>query len=97
VYVGTKSFGLGVGVGAMYGYGGYQIRNGGQYGYEAALGKLLPTAEFIQNSSSCLSAASVLLFLSSVPRARKGPVPLTLAITGAAAAIYYGKVMYDFR
>ncbi|KAG8703601.1 hypothetical protein FRC08_002744 [Ceratobasidium sp. 394] len=42
-------------------------------------------------------AASVILFLSSVPRARKGPVPLTLAITGAAAAVYYGKVIYDFR
>ncbi|KAG9122371.1 hypothetical protein FRC07_001294 [Ceratobasidium sp. 392] len=69
----------GVGVGALYGYAGYQIRNGGQYGYEAAL------------------AASTLLFLSSVPRARKGPVPLTLAITGAASAVYYGKVVYDFR
>ncbi|KAF8605900.1 hypothetical protein BDV93DRAFT_469669 [Ceratobasidium sp. AG-I] len=69
----------GVGVGALYGYAGYQIRNGGQYGYEAAL------------------AASVILFLSSVPRARKGPVPLTLAISGAAAALYYGKVIYDFR
>ncbi|QRW17007.1 inositol phosphorylceramide synthase subunit Kei1 [Rhizoctonia solani] len=69
----------GVGVGGMYGYAGYQIRNGGNYGYETAL------------------AASVILFLSSVPRARKGPVPLTLSITSAAAAIYYAKVVYDFR
>ncbi|KAJ1306693.1 hypothetical protein OPQ81_007685 [Rhizoctonia solani] len=69
----------GVGVGAMYGYAGYQIQRGGNYGYETAL------------------AASIILFLSSVPRARKGPVPLTLAITGAAAAAYYGKVVYDFR
>ncbi|KAG8691000.1 hypothetical protein FRC09_011771 [Ceratobasidium sp. 395] len=69
----------GVGVGALYGYAGYQIRNGGQYGYETAL------------------AASIILFLSSVPRARKGPVPLMLAITGAASAAYYAKVVYDFR
>jgi hypothetical protein len=96
MYVDTKSSSLGVGVGALYGYAGNQIRNGGQYGYESALGKSLTTAEFMQDSPS-LSAASVLLFLSSVPRARKGPVPLTLAVTGAAAAIYYGKVIYDFR
>ncbi|CCO29880.1 hypothetical protein BN14_03901 [Rhizoctonia solani AG-1 IB] len=69
----------GVGVGAMYGYSGYLIRNGGNYGYETAL------------------AASVILFLSSIPRARKGPVPLTLSITSAAAALYYAKVVYDFR
>ncbi|ELU43479.1 transmembrane 14C domain-containing protein [Rhizoctonia solani AG-1 IA] len=46
---------------------------------------------------SLVAAASVILFLSSVPRARKGPVPLTLSITSAAAAIYYAKVVYDFR
>ncbi|QRV73999.1 transmembrane protein [Ceratobasidium sp. AG-Ba] len=69
----------GVGVGSLYGYAGYQIRNGGPYGYETAL------------------AASVILFLSSAPRARKGPVPLMLTITGAAAAAYYAKVVYDFR
>ncbi|CAE6529543.1 unnamed protein product [Rhizoctonia solani] len=69
----------GVGVGAMYGYAGNQIRTGGNYGYETAL------------------AASVILFLSSAPRARKGPVPLTLTIAGAVAAAYYAKVVYDFR
>ncbi|KDQ18993.1 hypothetical protein BOTBODRAFT_184794 [Botryobasidium botryosum FD-172 SS1] len=41
-------------------------------------------------------AASALLFVSSIPRVSKGPVPLTLTVTSAAASLYYGKTVYDF-
>ncbi|KAG8876465.1 hypothetical protein FRB97_004155 [Tulasnella sp. 331] len=34
--------------------------------------------------------ASVVLFLSSAPRMKKGPVPATLALTGLGSAAYYG-------
>ncbi|KAF8315419.1 hypothetical protein DL93DRAFT_2079183 [Clavulina sp. PMI_390] len=42
-------------------------------------------------------AASALLLVSSLPRVAKGPVPLTLTVTSAMAAAYYGKTLYDFR
>ncbi|KAG8876466.1 hypothetical protein FRB97_004156 [Tulasnella sp. 331] len=38
-------------------------------------------------------AASVLLFISSMPRVKKGPVPVTLALTGAGTAFYYGNTL----
>jgi len=41
--------------------------------------------------------ASALLFLSSLPRVTKGPVPVTLALTSAAAGFYYGKTVYKLR
>jgi len=41
--------------------------------------------------------ASALLFLSSLPRVAKGPVPATLALTSAAAGFYYGKTVYKLR
>ncbi|TFK39955.1 transmembrane proteins 14C-domain-containing protein [Crucibulum laeve] len=41
--------------------------------------------------------ASALLFLSSLPRARKGPIPAILAITSAGAGFYYGKTVYNLR
>jgi len=41
--------------------------------------------------------ASVLLAISSLPRARKGPVPAVLTIAGAAAASYYGKTLRDLH
>lgn len=42
-------------------------------------------------------AASVFLCVSSVPRAlaKRKPVPAILAVAGAAAATYYGKVASD--
>jgi len=42
-------------------------------------------------------AASVLLLASSLPRIRKGPVPLVLSITSSLSTAYYGKTVYDFR
>jgi len=39
--------------------------------------------------------ASALLFTSSLPRIRKGPVPVMLALSGAAAGGYYGKALRD--
>jgi len=41
--------------------------------------------------------ASAVLFLSSAPRAAKGPIPLTLTITSAAAAVYYGQLFAQMR
>jgi len=40
-------------------------------------------------------AASVILCASSLPRIRKGPVPVILALSGGAAATYYGKTLKD--
>jgi len=68
----------GVGVGALYGWSGYQM----QYGDPGA---------GLQGAF----AASLVLLASSAPRARKGPVPLVLALSGAAAATYYGKTLKD--
>ncbi|KAH7106877.1 transmembrane proteins 14C-domain-containing protein [Auriculariales sp. MPI-PUGE-AT-0066] len=42
-------------------------------------------------------AASAVLFLSSIPRARKGPVPATLAFTAAITGAYYGNAVYKLR
>lgn len=42
-------------------------------------------------------AASVILSASSLPRVRKGPVPLVLAIAGASTALYYGKQLKELR
>ncbi|KIJ61959.1 hypothetical protein HYDPIDRAFT_136812 [Hydnomerulius pinastri MD-312] len=41
--------------------------------------------------------ASALLLLSSLPRITKGPVPVLLAVTSAAAGTYYGKTLYALR
>ena len=46
---------------------------------------------------STSSGASALLFLSSLPRVTKGPVPIALAVTSAAAGFYYGKTVYNLR
>ncbi|KAG8894735.1 hypothetical protein FRB99_001025 [Tulasnella sp. 403] len=40
-------------------------------------------------------AASLLLCVSSLPRARKGPVPAFLTVTSIAAGTYYGKALRD--
>lgn len=37
------------------------------------------------------TAASVVLLGSSLPRARKGPVPLALSVASSASGVYYGK------
>jgi len=42
-------------------------------------------------------ASSVILAASSLPRARKGPVPAILTLAGTAAAAYYGKAMRDLH
>ena len=41
--------------------------------------------------------ASALLFLSSLPRAAKGPVPAVLTVTSAASTYYYGKTVLAVR
>ncbi|KAF5316038.1 hypothetical protein D9619_006356 [Psilocybe cf. subviscida] len=41
--------------------------------------------------------ASALLFLSSLPRVAKGPVPAVLALTSATAGFYYGSTLYNIR
>ncbi|KAG9018412.1 hypothetical protein FRB93_000115 [Tulasnella sp. JGI-2019a] len=52
----------------------------------------------IQNGDPSLGlqgalGASVILFLSSIPRVRKGPVPAVLAVTAAGSAAYYGNTL----
>lgn len=42
-------------------------------------------------------AASAVLFLSSVPRAAKGPIPATLTVASAGAGAYYGNAWYGLR
>lgn len=39
------------------------------------------------------AGASALLLASSLPRARKGPVPALLSATSAASLAYYGKTV----
>ncbi|KAH9913992.1 transmembrane proteins 14C-domain-containing protein, partial [Epithele typhae] len=41
--------------------------------------------------------ASALLFLSSAPRAMKGPVPAMLTVTSAVAGAYYGRTVLAVR
>ena len=41
--------------------------------------------------------ASAVLLLSSLPRIKKGPVPVMLAATSSAAGAYYGKTLYNLR
>ncbi|KAF7971315.1 hypothetical protein HWV62_3232 [Athelia sp. TMB] len=41
--------------------------------------------------------ASAILFLSSIPRISKGPVPAVLAATAAGAGVYYGNVFYNLN
>jgi len=75
------SLAAGLGVGALYGLGGYRIRTAGasNYGFEIAAG------------------ASAVLLASSLPRARKGPIPAALSVAASLALSYYGKKIYDFR
>jgi len=39
-------------------------------------------------------AASAILFLSSIPRVAKGPIPAALTVASASAGAYYGKTWY---
>jgi hypothetical protein len=48
-------------------------------------------------SDDLATGASAILFLSSVPRVAKGPIPLTLTISSASAALYYGKLYANLR
>ncbi|KAH9479499.1 TMEM14 protein-like protein [Psilocybe cubensis] len=41
--------------------------------------------------------ASALLFLSSLPRFAKGPVPAILTLTSAGTGLYYGNTVYNLR
>ncbi|KAF8889355.1 transmembrane proteins 14C-domain-containing protein [Infundibulicybe gibba] len=47
------------------------------------------------NGLEAALGASALLFLSSLPRVKKGPVPAILAITSATTGAYYGKTLYS--
>ncbi|KAI0642256.1 transmembrane proteins 14C-domain-containing protein [Trametes meyenii] len=49
------------------------------------------------NGLEAALGASAILFLSSVPRAAKGPVPAVLTATSAVSAYYYGKTLYAVR
>ncbi|KAF8661311.1 hypothetical protein AX16_001409 [Volvariella volvacea WC 439] len=49
------------------------------------------------NGLEAALGASALLFLSSIPRVAKGPIPATLAITSAGAGLYYGKTLLNLR
>ncbi len=72
------------------------IRRASPYGVEGALGKRLPrimTDLQLTNSAG----ASALLFLSSLPRVAKGPVPVVLAATSAATGVYYGRLLYNLN
>ena len=42
-------------------------------------------------------AASAVLFLSSIPRFAKGPVPKGLTLTSAATAFYYARLVFGAR
>ena len=46
------------------------------------------------NTKWSLPGASALLFLSSVPRFSKGPIPAMLTVTSAATGAYYGRAIY---
>jgi len=41
--------------------------------------------------------ASAVLFLSSVPRFAKGPIPAMLTVTSAVTGAYYGRVIYKLQ
>ena len=43
------------------------------------------------------TGASSLLFLSSLPRVTKGPIPIVLAVTAAGTGLYYGKTVFGLR
>ncbi|KAJ3517764.1 hypothetical protein NLJ89_g313 [Agrocybe chaxingu] len=47
------------------------------------------------NGLEAALGASALLFLSSVPRFSKGPVPAILTITSAGTGLYYGQTVYN--
>ncbi|KAL0573428.1 hypothetical protein V5O48_008522 [Marasmius crinis-equi] len=49
------------------------------------------------NGIEAALGASALLFFSSIPRARRGPVPATLTATSTAAAFYYGNLYLNMR
>lgn len=49
------------------------------------------------NGLEAAFGASAILFLSSVPRFGKGPVPKMLTATSTATALYYGKKLYNLR
>jgi hypothetical protein len=55
----------------------------------------MPTAESSANATHV--GASALLFLSSLPRIAKGPVPATLAVTAALSGVYYGRTFVALR
>ena len=65
-------------------------------GLNTALGQHFPLSSGL-NTEFCYAAASAVLFLSSVPRARKGPVPATLAVTAALSGAYYANAYYRVR
>lgn len=84
-------------VGALYLWSGDSIRKGTANGLEAAVGKHNSLASATRAHLERVLGASALLFLSSVPRASKGPVPAMLTVTSAIAGSYYGKTLYDVR
>ncbi|KAF9054436.1 transmembrane proteins 14C-domain-containing protein, partial [Panaeolus papilionaceus] len=47
------------------------------------------------NGLEAALGASALLFLSSVPRAGKGPIPALLSVTSATTGFYYGNTLYN--
>ena len=86
-------------IGAMYLSSGNSIHKDIPNGLETALGE--------SNHAACSRASrsaqpqwlvpgtSVLLFLSSLPRYSKGPIPATLTVTSAVTGLYYGALVFE--
>jgi uncharacterized membrane protein (UPF0136 family) len=86
-------------VGALYFYSGDSIRKHTANGLETALGEYLLVFKprEMLNPNDPLPGASAVLFLSSVPRFAKGPIPAMLTVTSAAAGAYYGRAIYKLN
>lgn len=88
-------------VGALYLYSGDSIRKHSANSLETALGEqkshLSLSVLTDKWGLAFLTGASALLFLSSVPRFAKGPIPAMLTVTSAATGAYYGNAIYKVR
>lgn len=90
-------------VGLLYLYSADSIRKGTANGLEIALGVSQRCLKLNFVILSLLIpflipiGASALLFLSSAPRAMKGPIPAMLTATSAITGAYYGSTIYNIR
>lgn len=84
-------------VGLLFLWSAESIRKGTHGGLEGALGE--SPINLLQYPKLKYSeiGASALLFLSSLPRVTKGPIPVVLATTSAGTGLYYGNVLRNLR